>query len=132
MEAKTQNKISQMSRYLYLYATFIIVGLIWNVMDGEIESMRDFIRGTVRAIVMIYLSKTIWDLKKAYWWVIVGTSCAFALLGIMGIFLGLVGGVIFENKTLFFIGIIVIPATILLAQIFYLAIQKDVRQQFVH
>ena len=63
MNQETELKIGKISRYLYTYASFIITGLLWDVADGEIDNLRDFIRGIFRAIVMIYLAKTIWDLK---------------------------------------------------------------------
>lgn len=132
MNPETKLRISKLSRYLYAYAAMIFIGVLWNIADGEIENMRDFIRGVVRCLVMFYLSNTIWQLRKVNWWVITIASAIFAMFGIGGIFIGFIGGVAYANTQLLQIGIIAIPATIILVMIFKLAIYKDVRQQFVN
>lgn len=132
MNPDTELKILRISRYLYIYAAMILVGLLWNIADGGIENIRDAIRGVVRCAVMFYLSKTIWQLRKVNWWAIAIASCIFAIFGIAGIVIGLVGGVVYENTQLLQIGIIVIPATVLLAKVFQLVVVKDVRRQFIN
>ena len=132
MPPEIKLNISRISRYLYIYASMILVGVLWNIADGEIENIRDFVRGIIRGIAMFYLSKTIWQLKKVNWWAITIASCIFAILGIMGIIIGLVGGVVYENTQLLQIGIIVIPATLILLKVFQLAIKKEVREKFIN
>ena len=132
MNQDTELKILRISRYLYIYAAMILVGLLWNIADGGIENIRDAIRGVVRCAVMFYLSKTIWQLRKVNWWAIAIASFIFAIFGIAGIVTGLVGGVVYENTQLLQIGIIVIPATVLLAKVFQLVVVKDVRRQFIN
>jgi len=132
LNPETKIKIYRISRYLYIYASIIFIGILWNIADGEIENVRDFIRGIIRSAVMVYLSRSIWELKKAIWWAITIASFVFAVLGVAGLIVGFVGGVAYANAKLLFIGIIVLPATIMLAQTFCLSIQKDVRQQFVN
>ena len=132
MENDTKIKIEKISKYLYSYAFFIAIGLVWNIVDGEIENLRQFIRGAVRAFVMIYLARTIWSLKKVSWWLIAGASCLFSIFGVVGVLFGFVGGIALANTQLLFIGVIVLPATILLVRTFLLVIQKDVKQQFIN
>ncbi len=132
MSPETEVKINRISRYLYIYASMIAIGVVWNIADGEIENVRDFVRGIIRAAVMVYLSKTIWDLKNVSWWAITISSCVFTLFGVIGVVVVFIGGVAYANTQLLFIGVIVLPATILLLKIFLLTIQKDVRQQFVN
>jgi len=93
MKPETAVKIQRISRYLYIYASILIIGLLWNILDGEIESFRDFFRGIVRAAVMVYLSKSIWDLRKVSWWVISCASCAFSFFGVFGSIFSLIASV---------------------------------------
>ena len=132
MEPETEIKIKKISRYLYVYASILTLGVLWNMADGEIESMRALVDGIVRAIGTAYFAKTIWELKSGYWWVIACGSCIFAFVGVIGVLLGIVGGIALTNTTLLFIGFYVLPATIALAMVFYLSIQEDVRKQFTN
>jgi len=132
MKPETAVKIQRISRYLYIYASILIIGLLWNILDGEIESFRDFFRGIVRAAVMVYLSKSIWDLRKVSWWVISCASCAFSFFGVFGSIFSLIAGAAIASSELFFLGIVILPATIILVKTFLLSIQKDVREQFTN
>lgn len=132
MEPETELKIRKISRYLYVYASILTLGVLWNMADGEIESTRDLVNGIVRAIGTAYFAKTIWELKSGYWWVIACGSGILAFLGVIGVLLGIVGGIAFTSKTLLYIGVYVLPATAALAMVFYLSIQEDVRKQFTN
>ena len=132
MDDVTKVKIAKISRNLYAYAIILAIGVLWNMVDGEVENVRDFVRGIVRSAVMFYLAKTIWDLKKVSWWVIVIASCVFSVFGIVAMMIGFVGGIALENKQLIIIGMIVLPSLILLARTFFLAVQKDVKASFIN
>lgn len=132
MSTDTELRINKISRCLYIYASIIAIGVLWNILDGEIENVRDFIRGIVRSAVMFYLAKTIWDLKKISWWAIMIASCIFSLFGVVAIVLVVIGGIALENTQLLFLAGIILPSLILLTQTFLLVIQKDVRERFVN
>ena len=132
MEPETETKIRKISRYLYVYAAILTLGILWSMADGEIESMRDLVNGIVRAIGTAYFAKNIWELKSGYWWVIACGSCILAFVGVIGVLLGIVGGIALTTSTLLYIGVYLLPATAALAMAFYLSIQEDVRKQFTN
>ncbi len=132
MIIQTEKKIAAISRLLVIYSLFIFAGLLWNVADGGIENMHQFIRGVVRGIVMFYLARTIWQYKKVHWWMITGLSLVFSIVGLGGIILLIMGGVMNDRMQYVTLAVIIVPVIVLLLRVFYLSIQKDVRQQFVN
>jgi len=132
MDTITQNKIIQISRCLWAYGVILILGVLWDLVDGEIESARDAIRGVVRSAVMIYLAKTIWDLKRLSWWVMTICSCLFSVFGVIAVVLLFSGGIVTSQVKYVFMSAIIIPTLLLLVRTFMLLIQKDVKSQFVN
>ncbi len=132
MIIQTEKKIAAISRLLVIYGLFIFAGLLWNAADGGIENMHQFIRGVVRGIVMIYLARTIWQYKKVHWWMITGLSLVFSIVGLSAIVLLIMGGVMNDRMQYVTLAVITVPVIVLLLRVFYLSIQKDVRQQFVN
>ncbi|PKG36923.1 hypothetical protein [Psychromonas sp. Urea-02u-13] len=132
MENDTEVKIRKISQYLWAYAIILILGALWNVLDGDIENIRDFIRGIIRSCVMIFLAKTIWDLKKASWWCIASLTCLFSVFGIVAVVMLFVAGVMVDQSKIVFMALTIIPTVALLIKIFLLIIQKDVKVQFLN
>lgn len=115
-----------------MYATILIAGVLWNVFDGDVEDTVDVLRGFIRAVVMFYLAKTIWHLKKVSWWLIFLCSGIFSIFAISAVILGLAGTVYLQRSEFLFLVLVVLPSLILLIKVFFLSIQNDVRDVFVH
>ena len=130
MDKETEIKINKISNYLLAYATLIVLKLIYDVVDGDIENIRHFIRGGIRAAAAIYIALTIWELKKSYWWAIVLASGFFLFAGGAGLVMIFAAGVFYQHYSILSFVLLMLPALGLLAKIFFLTIQKDVKVQF--
>ncbi len=132
MDKNTERKINRISNYLFAYGAIIVCGLIWNVFDGDIENTKDCIRGVLRVIAACYLAVTIWDLKKSSWWFITIATGLLTIIGCISLVMVVATGAFAEQyKTITFV-LIVVPALAVLIRIFLIAIQKDVKSQFVN
>ena len=131
MEAEAERKIRMVEYCLYAYAAILIGGLIWNLIDGGIESHRDFIRGILRTAFTLFLAWSIWSLRKIYWWLISLFCIGFASLGTLSIVLLSLGIFTKGDYALLHLLIPVIPSTLTLAAIVFLMMQRDVRNSFV-
>jgi hypothetical protein len=126
---QTFQKVKMIQRLMYTYAVILIVGLVWNAVDGEIENIRQFLRGAGRSIVVIIIAREIFSLKKWIWWMITVSTGGLTLFGIVAIvtfaFLGA-----FNSLEVVKLLLILIPSMTIIFRTFILIIKPDVRQVF--